>query len=71
MQPRRVAAGAATGDESPSKMMAVALEQQSALAGRAGCVKSCDRDVIAAENAMVVVDCQATFSMYEHGTNWT
>lgn len=69
MLPRCVAAGAATGDESPSEMMAVAFEQQSALAGRAGRVKACDREVFGTENAMVVVNGQSAFSMNEHGAD--
>ncbi len=69
MLPCCVAAGAAAGNESPGQVMAVAFEQQSALAGRAGRVKTCDRDVIGAENAMFVVNRQPAFSMNEYGTD--
>src|SRR5882672_6417136 len=40
---RRVTPGDATGDERPAEMMAVPLEQQAALAGRAGSIEAGDR----------------------------
>ena len=47
-------------------MMAVALEQQAALPGRTGRVKSHDRLVAFTQHAMLVIDRQPAFGMHEH-----
>ena len=52
-------------------MMAVALQQEAALAGRAGGKEPGDRFVASPENAVIAIDRETTFRVYEHGTQRT
>jgi hypothetical protein len=47
-------------------MVAVALEQQAALPGRARRIEAGDRPVALAQHAMLVIDRQPTLRMHEH-----
>ena len=49
-------------------MVAVALQEQAALSGRAGGVEAGDRPITFAENAMLAIDRKPAFRMHEDRT---
>lgn len=50
-------------------MMAVALEQEAALAGRTRCIQAGDRPVALAQHPMIVIYGEPAFGMDEHGAH--